>query len=517
MCSVDTDGITEMISVSKEIALGSDVGCRKCGIKPVEVVLKKTDPYCGACFLSYATHKFRSCLGKHKLLPSGACVLVGSSGGAASSALLHLVKEGLALTTNKRLRLEPAFIHVDEQCCSSIDTGYAAQRACDAVLRLGFPCYYTTLEAALSPQPLTPVLYSQGCNLDNLRHQTSSPELQTQLESLMQGCNSDTARESVCSSLLARCLVSSAVSLQYPWLLQGHSASRVATEILASMAEGAGSHIAARVGFVHRDPTSGVSVVRPLRELQHEELLQYLALYDLPYIEHHHTNNTIRGCTHNFLSGLQEGFPSTIPTVFRTGDKLLGYSGPAPSSRSSSVLSLPAASSATVTAHSPDTVNSINGSNNHRHVACDESDTFAIGLCELCHLTLDTNQPTASALEATVLSLKLSKAPCGSSSENDSREKNSGSKVSERDCPTEDNDPLVCGSSNSARDGGCAEPSDFNPQNRRDEFNDLLCYACRITLQKLDNLSLLPPDVSAKATMAQQRQLIASGVADYLL
>ena len=66
------------------------------------------------CFLAYITHKFRSCIGKHKgAVGAGDEVLVCLSGGEASSAMLHLIDEGVKLTSLKKLRIKPSFLHVD--------------------------------------------------------------------------------------------------------------------------------------------------------------------------------------------------------------------------------------------------------------------------------------------------------------------------------------------------------------------------------------------------------------------
>lgn len=45
------------------------------------------------CFMVYVTHKFRAAIGKSKLIRDGESVLVGMSGGQASSCLLHLIQE----------------------------------------------------------------------------------------------------------------------------------------------------------------------------------------------------------------------------------------------------------------------------------------------------------------------------------------------------------------------------------------------------------------------------------------
>lgn len=71
------------------------------------------------CFLAYFTHKFRSTIGKSKQIHPGDRVLVGLSGGASSTALLHLIHEGLQENSHKKLRFNPAFLYIDgiSLCC----------------------------------------------------------------------------------------------------------------------------------------------------------------------------------------------------------------------------------------------------------------------------------------------------------------------------------------------------------------------------------------------------------------
>lgn len=63
--------------------------------------------------MAYFVHKFRSTIGKSKQIRHGDKVLVATSGGASSAAMLHLIRQGLNETSHKQLRFEPAFLYVD--------------------------------------------------------------------------------------------------------------------------------------------------------------------------------------------------------------------------------------------------------------------------------------------------------------------------------------------------------------------------------------------------------------------
>ena len=49
--------------------------------------------FCSECFLRYCAHKFRSSFGKSRLIRDQENVMLAFSGGQASSAMVHLVRE----------------------------------------------------------------------------------------------------------------------------------------------------------------------------------------------------------------------------------------------------------------------------------------------------------------------------------------------------------------------------------------------------------------------------------------
>ena len=72
-----------------------------------------------------------------------------------------------------------------------------------------------------------------------------------------------------------------------------------------------------------------LKVIRPLREFSKKEIALYNSLNGLPgaviaptFSMLQDPDYSIEKITENFLVELQEGFPSTIPTLFRTGDKM---------------------------------------------------------------------------------------------------------------------------------------------------------------------------------------------------
>ena len=93
---------------------------------------------------------------------------------------------------------------------------------------------------------------------------------------------------------------------------------------MSSVAAGVGAGLPHRVGFRDTRDTDNV-ILRPMRELSSKETSLY-CVYNRLVTWHGQevqgVSDTIRNVTQEFLLGLQDNFPSTIPTVNRTGDKL---------------------------------------------------------------------------------------------------------------------------------------------------------------------------------------------------
>lgn len=86
--------------------------CLKCK-KQGTIQLRMKDVYCEPCILVNINHKFRSLLGKNKLMKSyPEKVLLALSGDWSSSIMLDLVMHAMTLDAHKRLRIEPACFHI---------------------------------------------------------------------------------------------------------------------------------------------------------------------------------------------------------------------------------------------------------------------------------------------------------------------------------------------------------------------------------------------------------------------
>ncbi|MPC17619.1 Cytoplasmic tRNA 2-thiolation protein 2-A [Portunus trituberculatus] len=480
MCSVDPDGVIEMTRATGTLDISKgDVMCRKCASAVAEVVLRVRDAYCRDCFLAYFTHKFRSTIGKSKQIHPGDRILVGLSGGASSTALLHLIREGLQESSHKKLRFDPVFLYVDEcVLCGSMDEGCDhVHKVVEQVASLGFQCYVAALEQVMALQPVLPVLRTQEWK--EMKH-TVDENLRKKFCELFTSCKSASAQQDLHDQLLQTVLRQCAHSLGFRKMFLGDNSTTLSVRILSQVALGRGSQLPARVHF--KAPSQSVEVYRPMRELLENEILHYLNLQDITVLRpptFQPKNTSIASCTEEFVRSLQNDFPATIPTIFRTGDKLVSTTTQAEKEHDSSADSL-------------------------------TSDDF----CALCGSTLDTEKGEASALHATVVSQKYSsKRP----QEINAVPVQECGKVKSDGETSPDPGGGMCGC---AKAGGDCSKTNMNVDQKWEMSKTLeqcLCYGCRVTLRDLADTGLLPAKVQATVAEQKQRKIMKEQIQDFLL
>ncbi|XP_065517333.1 cytoplasmic tRNA 2-thiolation protein 2 isoform X2 [Lathamus discolor] len=323
------------------------------------------------CFREYFVHKFRAMLGKSRIIFPGEKVLLAVSGGPASSAMLRQVQEGLSRETAKKLRFIPSVIYVDEGAVRGQSLAQREQSlACMETLlqATGFPYYLVHLEQALElpasilqPGPVTPsepgVSYKEAVEgfIQQERQKGNgdkdsgtslpgpvsgeSPEgppaaprlppaaLTQELLKLFEAVQTLTAKEELLQMLRIHLILQTARTKGYTKVMTGETCTRVAVKLLTNLALGRGAFLAVDTGF--KDNRHGdVMVVRPLREYMAKEIAFYNHFFNVPTViapplpTKRRDKPSIRHVVENFLMELQEDFPSTISTVYRTGEKL---------------------------------------------------------------------------------------------------------------------------------------------------------------------------------------------------
>ncbi|XP_009475764.1 PREDICTED: LOW QUALITY PROTEIN: cytoplasmic tRNA 2-thiolation protein 2 [Nipponia nippon] len=345
--------------------------CLKCGQGSAALVIRLGDAFCRGCFREYFVHKFRAMLGKNRVIFPGEKVLLALSGGPASSAMLQQVQEGLSRETAKRLRFVPGLIYVDEGAVRGQSPAQREQslaRMETLLQATGFPYHLAHLEQALelpasilrpgpegSSEPGSSYKEAVEGFIQQQRQEgdgdggTSLPGLGTQvgdtappparrcpqpaaapprgLRRLFEAVETSTAREELLQMLRTHLILQTARTRGYAKVMTGESCTRVAVKLLTNLALGRGAFLAVDTGFVdnrHGD----VMVVRPMREYMAKEIAFYNHFFDVPTViapplpTKRREKPSIHQLMERFLLGLQEDFPSTISTVYRTGEKL---------------------------------------------------------------------------------------------------------------------------------------------------------------------------------------------------
>ncbi|XP_065601465.1 cytoplasmic tRNA 2-thiolation protein 2 isoform X2 [Cyrtonyx montezumae] len=343
--------------------------CVKCGEGNAAVVVRIGDAFCRACFREYFVHKFRAMLGKNRVIFPGEKVLLALSGGMASSAMLRQVQEGLSRETAKRLRFVPGLVYIDEGAVcgqSRVQREQTLSRMESLLQETGFPYYLASLEQALElpgsilrrgpgggsePSPsykaaVEGFIQQQRQEEASGDGGTSPTELSTQggptgdshvrlpaaarteeLLRLFDAAETLTAKEELLQMLRSHLLLHTARTQGYTKVMTGESCTRVAIKLLTNLALGRGAFLAVDTGFVdnrHGD----VTVVRPMRDYMAKEIAFYNHFFGVPTVitpplhAKRREKTSIHRLMESFLLGLQVDFPSTISTVYRTGEKL---------------------------------------------------------------------------------------------------------------------------------------------------------------------------------------------------
>ncbi|XP_071785955.1 cytoplasmic tRNA 2-thiolation protein 2-like [Asterias amurensis] len=483
MCQVD-DGNFPVLEKKSVIGLNAR-DCMKCGEKAV-VIARIKDAFCRTCFLTYFTHRFRATFGKARLVRDGEKVLFAFSGGQCSSAMVNLVKRGLDQSTHKKLRFIPGLIYIDEGVVtgqSKEERSTTCKRVSDMMKETGFPWCIAALEESLDVPPKTSPSHPEGDNTgqegdsfhsnqtlttDELSGKLDEISLDTrrtqECKDLLESMTSLTSKEDLVRNLRIRLLMHKAHQMGYHKIAVGDSGTRLSSGILTDLAKGRGAAIPLGMAFAD-DRYGDVTLVRPMREFTTKEIVMHNSFFDVDSI-FLPTLSTKAGeyasidtLTESFVNNLQTNFPSTVSTVFRTGEKMC---------------------------------------------AAETSNSEPDQRCSMCMSVLDTAVGNSSALSATRFSLRMSRE---------------GSVGMSR-CGADETDDATCSESSSSQccgqgDGSCH--SNTKKGVSVESLGRTLCYGCQVTVRDMKDVSLLPSHVIDEAEKLDRRSRMRDEISDFLL
>lgn len=490
MCSVnevDFDGAAQYME-KKSILLTGDA-CKKCNERKAEVVLRLRDAYCRECFLAAASHKFRSSLGKSKIVRPKDHVLVAFSGSQSSTAMLHLAHAGLNEGGHKRLLFTCSVVYIDEGAVlelSPCDRNKICTSVVQHVKKLKLPLYITTLDRSLGDSD--DICYSYDDSTNNF-----DDNKEEQLKKLITSVQSLTGKIDLLHKVRNQLLLKIAKKLKCSKIFSADTAHHLAVKLLSNVALGRGAQLPLDVGFCDtRDPD--VMLVRPMRDFMKKEVVFYNIFNKLESVfvpslgTKMNPHASIQNLTETFVTDLQEDFPATVSTIFRTGDKLsMG------------------------------------------------SSTSQDECCVLCQAPMDTTTTTSSAVQATEFSRMISAlGPLGFDSHsvgtlsNDISEhsdveqtvlkshkdkSDNGVKYSNTAAltPTRKNNSTC-----RENEGGC-QCSRSSISITLPEAEACFCYGCRLIAREMETLEALPAEVICNIQQRLRYKEMRKEIEDFLL
>ncbi|KAJ6657163.1 hypothetical protein lerEdw1_002752 [Lerista edwardsae] len=356
--------------------------CMKCREGLPVVIIRVGDAFCKSCFQDYFVHKFRAMLGKNRCIYPGEKVLLAFSGGPASSSMVRQVQEGLSREAAKRLRFRPGVLFIDEGAACGQSSGQREEicHQVEAILRAtGFPYHLLCLEEVFDlpssvlhslshdatghghsyKEAVDGFIRRQQQQQRQRQHEATGDavDLPEQLADLGVGDPSGveegappqprapaasrteelarlfgavktlTAKEELLQTLRNHLILHVARTHLYAKVMMGESCTRVAVKLLTNLCLGRGAFLAVDTGF--SDSRHGdVLLLRPMRGFSVKEIAFYNRLFGVPsvFVPALDTKAPDRASIHrlieSFLYRLQSQFPSTVSTVYRTGEKL---------------------------------------------------------------------------------------------------------------------------------------------------------------------------------------------------
>lgn len=321
MCSIGEgdfadDGAVHAMPVTEPTTDTLDLTqiCKKCNAENVVLKLAAREPQCRSCFLAYAHHKFRAALGSSKVLPRDVNVVLVVDGSAKSIVLLDMCRFALQLDQFRKLRFNPKILFLDEQ---PLVERPVVKRILTIIRGYSFEMFYQHLGSSSDPVPIT----------DQLDITTFEKDREKFLESF-NSLKSLTSKQDFLIQLRKRNWRSCAKALNCNLVLVPETNSDLARTLLIDISLGRGATAAHDVSFID-DREDDVKLVRPIRDLNEDEVNHYLQLNNLEFVpdiglfgDTQPSGASIQNLTGEFVKNLQKNYSATITTVFRTGDKM---------------------------------------------------------------------------------------------------------------------------------------------------------------------------------------------------
>ncbi|XP_001654590.2 cytoplasmic tRNA 2-thiolation protein 2 [Aedes aegypti] len=290
--------------------------CRKCNDQRAVLKLNQKEPQCRECFLHYVRHKFRASLGATKIVRRGSKVMVVFNGAPENVVMLDMIRHGLEQEAFKKLRVDPVVVFVGEDFIGRDQEGYeqSVREKVQILRQFGFPAYYTVLGA------------QDSCSIEDNCLAGKFIGDQDKVTKVLQGIKSITSKQDFIVQTRKQTYKAIAKKLECGYIFLSSIGLELAKTLLSDVSLGRGKSLALDIAFCD-DRDEERKIIRPMRDLNPEEIEYYLKfaenqLQSVAIVDPYLDKSSLQNLTSKFVDGLQLSFPSTVSTVFRTGDKL---------------------------------------------------------------------------------------------------------------------------------------------------------------------------------------------------
>lgn len=321
MCSnIEDDTLVTMTKADVE-PINFDETCKKCNESKIAVKLKFKEAQCEKCFLAYVRHKFRASLGSTKIVGRGATILIVYDGRPKSSVLLDMLRFAFFQDTYKKLHFEPHVLYIDD----SVLFNLTGEQRCNRLRRVeillqhfGFKAYGKSItDSSFRLQ-----------SYDEYMKQAISNEKIEEFKAKMGSILSHTSCDDYIGNIRTNIIRNIAAKLNANFAFTSEIESDLAKIFLTNVTLGRGGSVCQDIAFC--DTRGDVPIIRPIRNLDVVEVENYIKFNNIECLEMNEADTdslfekSLQNVTKSFVDELQTNFPSTISTIFRTGDKISG-------------------------------------------------------------------------------------------------------------------------------------------------------------------------------------------------
>lgn len=320
MCSNNEDDTATMIRAVVE-PLNFQETCRKCNESKVAVKLKFKEAQCEKCFLAYVRHKFRASLGSTKIVGRGSTILIVYDGRPKSSVLLDMLRFAFFQDTYKKLHFEPHVLYIDDSAVFNLTD----EQRCDRLQRVkilleqfGFKAYGTSITDNTNRLQTFD---------DYTKQEISSDEI-TEFKTKLHSIGSHTSADDYIGNIRTNIIRNVASKLNANFAFTSEIESDLAKIFLTNITLGRGGSVCQDITFC--DTRGAVPIIRPIRNLDVAEVDHYIRFNNIECLDENAVDidglfeKSLQNVTKSFIDELQSNYPSTISTIFRTGDKISG-------------------------------------------------------------------------------------------------------------------------------------------------------------------------------------------------